>query len=228
MRTGFPLTLSLLLGGCHMGGIHMERTFEDDIHAVVIHLDSGSIDVHGGGEGPVWLDVDMGGVGQEVAGASVVDGVLVVDYRCGIACGGDIWLEVPSDVDVEVQLERGDIWLDHIDGTVRGRLGAGDFWASSLGSEDIAVAVGAGDVGIETTGAPLSLWADLGAGDASLSVKAGGYRLVDMDVGAGELWLDDVHEDADADGRIHVRAGAGAVWLSGDAGTAARDGEWDD
>jgi hypothetical protein len=225
MRTGFPLTLSLLLAGCHMGGIHVDKTFDDDVDAVVVLLDSGDIDVHGVDEGPTRVQVDVGGVGSEIQGMSLEHGVLTVDYRCGIGCGGDLWLEVPSHVDVEVQLERGDVWLDTIHGTVRGRLGAGDFWASSLGSSDVAVAVGAGDLGIETTGKPLSLWADLGAGDASLSVKAGGYRMVDMEVGAGELWMDDVYADEGAPGRIHVRAGAGAVWLSGDAGTAARDSD---
>lgn len=215
MRTGIPLTLSLLLVGCHAGGIHTERSFSDDIDRVVVLLDSGNIDVSGISGQPALARVDMGGVGTEVGGMSVDDGVLTVDYRCGVACGGYVWVEVPPHVGVEVQLERGDIGIDGINGDVRAMLGAGDLWTSSLGSRDIAVAVGAGDLDIDTTGKPLSLWADLGAGDASLTVPSGGYRMVDMDVGAGELSMDGVHEDGDSPGRIHVRAGAGAVWLHG-------------
>lgn len=216
MRTGFPLTLSLLLTGCHVGGLHTERSFPDDVERVVVLLDSGNIDVSGVPGRPAHVHIDMVGVGDEYSGMSVQDGVLTVDYRCGMACGGDVRVEVPPDVDVEVRLERGDIWIDSMDGEIRGTLGAGDLWTTSLGSRDIALAVGVGDLAVETTGEPLSLWADLGAGDASLTVPAGGYRLVDMDLGLGELWMDGVHEDRSAPGRIHVRAGVGVVWINGE------------
>lgn len=216
MRTGTPLTLLILLAGCHAGGVHTTRTFGEDIDRVVVLLDSGGVEVSGVAGQPTHVEVDMGGVGAAPAGMALEQGVLTVDYRCGVACGGDIWVEVPPGVAVEVQLERGDIGLDGLDGELRATLGAGDLWGTALGSRDIAVAVGAGDLGVETTGRPLSLWADLGAGDASLTVPLGGYRLVDMELGAGELWLDGVHADPEAPGRIHARAGAGAVWLHGE------------
>jgi hypothetical protein len=198
------------LAGCFVGGTHESFEVLEPIDHVEVRLGSGSIDVVAADTDAVSVHWELGGVSGSSPGHFIEDGVLVLDLYCQGACGGDVWLALPDAVDLDVELDRGDVLLHDLGGDVRVRLGAGDVMSGILYGDDIAVAVGAGDLSLDVDARPLDLWADVGAGDLYLGVPAGGY-VMDLDVGAGDLWLDGVYEDASAVSRLHAHTGAGAA-----------------
>ena len=66
------------------------------------------------------------------------------------------------------------------------------------------------------------LCVQLAAGEAALEVEPGGWDL-DLDVGAGELSVVDVHDDPDADRRICAVVAAGELSITGVSEEIAAD-----
>lgn len=207
------VVLFVPLAGCFVGGQSKSFEIGEPVDRVEVFLGSGDVDVFPSDGDRVSVDYDMGGVSGSLPGHRIEDGVLILDLRCDGACGGDVMVDVPHGVDVDVELERGDVLLSDLSGDVRVQVGAGEVHGGVFTGDDIAVAVGAGNVSLDVDARPVDIWVDVGAGDLYLGVPPGGY-VMDIGVGTGELWLDGVVEDTDAESRLHARTGAGAVLIS--------------
>lgn len=184
-------------------------TWGPGIERVVLDLGSGDADVMASGSDRTHLELDFGGVSMTDVGPERTGDTLRIDLRCDGVCGGDAVLEVPDDIEVEVQVHRGDLWVDGLTG---GRLdamvGAGDLTLEGLAVPRLGVAVGAGDgsVSLDEVGC---VHVQLGAGAASIDLPAGAYD-VDVSVGSGALDVGrGIVRDPDADQCVsgHVQAG---------------------
>jgi hypothetical protein len=216
-RTALRLMSALILplaAGCVVGEHHKSLVFDESIEGVAVLLGSGSVEISEARGSEASVEYDLGGVTVEPVGASVVDGVLIVDLVCEGVCGGDVWVEAPEGAWVKVELHRGDVALDALSGAVFAKVGAGDLEAMDLESADIALALGAGDVWVDTSVSGADVWVDVGAGDLDVTVPEGRY-LLDVDVGAGDLSMEGVINDPEGPGRIHAHTGAGSLWLEG-------------
>lgn len=144
--------------GCVVGG--GEQSFEvmEPVEAVHVELENGEIDIVAVDREGVFVDWEGGGISDEdLFTADVVDGALVISSTCTVACGGELYVEVPHDTDLCVQLA---------------------------------------------------------AGELSIEVEPGGWDL-ELDMGAGELSVVDVHDDPDADRSICAVVAAGELSVRG-------------
>jgi len=187
-----------------------------DVSAVVMDLGKGDVTVEVGPPGEVVVDIDMGGLTTNDLGPRLEGDVLYLEYRCGgvSICGGDLWVQVPPDMLVDVELGAGDLSVWELHGDVRAQLGSGDLTAELLHSEVVWLATGAGAVDAHFEEPPFDLHASVGAGDVWLTVPPGAYDL-DVDAGAGVVITDGIATDASSDRHITAQAGAGAVTVEG-------------
>jgi hypothetical protein len=105
----------------------------------------------------------------------VIDGLLVVDADCGLACGGDLRVTLPAGVPTFARLERGDLHIEQDEGV------------------DIDACVGAGDLHIYVPEGGYCLDLDAGAGSVDMDgiwqdEQAKGF--ISACVGAGDLQVE--------------------------------------
>jgi len=212
MRRGvWLLGLSICTGGCVVA---KEGTFfYDGIDRVEVELGNGDLAVVPSQSEETVLELSMGGVSMSPVGPEQRGRTLVVVLTCEGVCGGDVFLEVPDGLDLDLRVHRGDLSVDDV---VAGRLdlivGAGDLSGVGLDVGRLGVAVGAGDGDVQADVVDC-VWAEVGAGDGSVAVPAGDYR-IDADVGAGELDIDaGLRHAAQADRCIHAEVGLGTLDL---------------
>jgi len=187
-----------------------------DVSAVVMDLGKGDVTVEVGPPGEVVVEIDMGGLTTKDLGPRLENDVLYLEYRCGgvSICGGQLWVQVPPDVAVDVELGAGDLSVWELHGDVRAQLGSGDLTAELLRSDEVWLATGAGAVDAHFEEPPVDVHASVGAGDVWLTVPPGAYDL-DVDAGAGVVIMDGIAEDSSSGRSITAQAGAGSVTVEG-------------
>lgn len=173
------LTLSALplLGACVMGGGDRDWAFDaDDVTELSVEMGSGDLRIEPGEGNEIVVDWSGGGLGFDaVPTVEVVDGLLVVDADCGLACGGDLRIELPAALPTYARLERGDLRI------------------TQEAVVDIDACVAAGDLRIEVPEGGYCLDLEAGAGAVHMDgvwqddeAKAFIYGCV----GAGDLRVD--------------------------------------
>ena len=129
-------------------------------------------------------------------------------------CGADFTIEVPFDVDVEVDGDAGDIEVEDLAGNISLRTDAGDIMGSGLQPATVEVHTDAGDVALAFDTSPALVRAVSDAGDVAITVPEGEYR-IDTVTDAGDITLDGVLRNDRAVRRIVAETGAGDVAIRG-------------
>jgi hypothetical protein len=215
-RTGILLAPLLMGAGCVVAS-ESRFVVDEDVDAVVIVFENGDIEVRGDPDADeVLVEMEVGGLGFGDVGHFVNDGVLYIDGDCGRVslCGGRVEVTVPARVALDLELNAGDVEVDGVMGPLFASLGAGDFYARSLGGPEAVVLVGAGDLSMELAEPFRRLDVEVGAGAIDLEVPAGGYDM-DLDAGAGAVDTYGVSYDSQADAEIRASTGAGEISITG-------------
>lgn len=180
---------------------------------VEVQLTSGDLAVVRADGGEVVIDADFGGLSQPgTIGRYIDDGVLVIDYACTL-CGGDVEVQVPDGVPVDVTLTQGDLTLERLTGSVLANVQAGAIRGVDLAC-DAQVSTRAGAVELTYAFRPRQVLAETTFGSIDLTVPAGAYALeFGGHVGVVDLW--DVENDPSASSSLVAIAEAGAITIRG-------------
>jgi len=189
----------------------------DDIDTIVVRFENGDIEVRGDEYADeVVVDLEVGGLGFGDVGYTVDGGTLFIDGDCGRVslCGGDVIIQTPPGVALDIDLNAGDLSVDGIDGDVFVGVGAGDIELTDLRGSSVTALLGAGDAEIGLRDDFAALWVEVGTGSLELDVPAGGYRM-SLDAGAGDIDLEMVSDDSQAAASIDAYTGAGEIRIRG-------------
>ena len=168
-------------------------TISQPVDRIVVDVSSGDVKVVER-DGDITLSGAFGGAGHGPIHHEVDDGVLTIRYDCKL-CGGDLKIEAPSDVELDLRLGAGDLTVVDMGGTTDMRL--------EVGSVDASFRV-----------APDRIDVDVGTGAIELVVPAGGYAL-DVTADRGSVDLDGVHDDPASDEEIVAHTANGSVEVLG-------------
>jgi hypothetical protein len=151
-------------------------TIEEPVDRIVVDVSAGDVKVVARDNDDVRLSGAFGGAGHGPIDYDVTSGVLTIHYDCDL-CGGELKIEAPPEVELELELGAGD--LSVVD--MAGRTDA-----------DLRI----GQVGVSYVLAPESIDIVLGTGDIDIQVPAGAYSL-DLDADRGSIDVDDDVTDDD-------------------------------
>lgn len=207
------LALLPLLSGCVVAA-DTAFSIDEPIEGVVVELSNGDVQVHGHGGTATWVELDLGGLTARHVSHEVIDGVLWLSLDCGFTCGGDVLVEPPAGVWVDVRVDNGDVEISGIDGEVVASLGAGDLEAWELASPNTCLSTAVGSITAESTVAPESLVAQVGTGNVEMRVPDGAYAL-DLEAGAGSVETTGVAHDRRSPFSISARVSAGSIQVTG-------------
>lgn len=153
LPAALPVLLPLL-GACHIGGGEQVWDFPgQEVEGIDLAVVNGSIDAWPAEDGVLRVAWSGGGVGNHNLRPEPVlqDGVIVIDARCGEACGGDFEVWLPEGMDLSAQVDKGDVTVE--------LPGRADLRACvSIGAVTLTVPAGGWDL-------------DLGVGVGSLDVQ---------------------------------------------------------
>ncbi len=173
MRVLTPLLFAPLLTGCAVVSIEDGFVIDEPIDAVVVNLSNGEITLAGSARDQTTVEIDFGGLTFDQVGHEVVDGVLYVDFDCGITCGGELDLKVPPDAEIYVDVGSGAV-TTHFD----------------LAPPVLDVDLGAGDVDVYVPEGGYQLQLKAGAGSVETDGvwdEDGAGRLIAIHAGAGAI-----------------------------------------
>ena len=108
----------------------------------------------------------------------------------------------------------GDIDLADLAGDVNVDTGSGDITGERLQVTKFHGETGSGDLALELSNRPRSVWWSSGSGDVDVSVPAGAYAL-DLETGLGDIDLAGVRRDPAADATLRLHTGLGDITVAG-------------
>lgn len=108
--------LLLLLSACFVGGGERSWSLDPDASLVDVRLSNGSVSFEPGIEEEVFIEWSGGGIGNRKLWPEplLVDDTILLDARCGDACGGDIVIRMPPGMALSGSVERGDLLVEQI------------------------------------------------------------------------------------------------------------------
>ncbi|HEU4976672.1 MAG TPA: DUF4097 family beta strand repeat-containing protein [Baekduia sp.] len=186
------------------------------VDRIVVHADSGDVDLRAGLTGDVviarhdsWL-LDRPQVTETFA-----HGTLTIETRCGslqsvLRCRSDLQIDAPTDVDVVVRTDAGDVDLRGLAGRADVQTGSGDIRTHRLEPITLKAYTDAGDVSLDLFGQPTRTEAYSDAGDVHVTVPYGPYH-VDANTDAGSVKVEGVIRDDLAPQAIDAVTDAGDI-----------------
>jgi len=177
VKSAAPALAALLLSGCAIGG--GDRAWElpaQDLVGVELRLNNGSISALPGSDDTLRIEWSGGGVGNRRTFPSpvIINGVALMDARCGELCGGDLTVTLPAGLDLDATVAKGDIsaqLLERADLSTCVAAGSVDLIVPG-GLWDLSVDVGVGSITVDGVDhdpqAPFRIQACTGAGDVSI------------------------------------------------------------
>lgn len=168
-------------------------TVSQPIDRIVVDVSAGDVKVVAR-EGDVRLTGAFGGAGHGPISHEVTDGVLVVRYDCRL-CGGELKIEAPDGVALDLTLGAGDLSVVDMAGNTDANV--------DLGSVDVSYVI-----------APEWIDLQLGTGAIEIVVPAGGYAL-DVRTERGKVELDGVEDDPTSTNTIVARTANGSIDVFG-------------
>ena len=196
------------------------RTVSGRVERVIVHADAGDVRLEGSTEARVSVRTERRWLWRKPRVNAVQRGdVLELRGECPTTtvldrCSADFVVEVPFDVDVQVDGDAGDIEVNDLAGNIRLRTDAGDVTGAGLQPASVRATTGAGDIDLAFDTSPVFVDAFSDAGDVALAVPGGEYR-VDTATDAGDVMLEGVLRNDRALRRIVAETEAGDVNIRG-------------
>jgi len=232
------LTPALVLAGCFME-MHHDVGFEDieeDIHTVVIEVETGEVQLVPAQDGDTVVDWEVHW-SRRCPDIDVYtsEGTLYVRGHCPVGawnCGTDFRIQVPEGADVEAKVTTGELDLEGV-GSVYAELTTGELnirdatgdldldvttggiHAFDLTSEELRASLVTGSMELELD-APFDLVnAELVTGDITIAVPEGCYDM-ELDVLTGAVSTDGVSCDCEASSEIRAEVITGTIDIYGE------------
>lgn len=183
-------------------------TITEPVDRILVDISAGDVRVHSG-TGPVLLMGTFGGAGDEPLSHEVNDGILTVTYGCKL-CGGELTIEAPAEVALDLHLGAGDLTIDDMAGTVTADVNAGSAAVHRHGASSVDVSTNLGDAEFDFITPPPSLFVTMGTGSLDIGLPTGSYAL-DLDAGAGTVKIEGVSHDPESPSKITAAVGAGNI-----------------
>lgn len=179
----FPIVAAVLgaTGLASCTSVEYSEYYEvgEPIHAIVVHVDRGHLEVVGANIDVVTVERHIDGwEGNLDLETRVVDGVLYIDARCEgvLRCEVDSLITVPAGIDVEASVDLGDMTVTGLQGIADLSVNDGTLVAWQLAPIEGSLTVGVGSIDLEMLEeAPLSV--AIGQGNVAL---VGETALVDV------------------------------------------------
>lgn len=188
----------------------------DPVKRIEIHADHGDVDVRAGLTPAVVVDRrDAWLTSRPSVRVRVQGDTLMIDARCDgatafLRCSSDLSLAVPSEIDVAIRGGSGDVDLRGLRGRADIETDAGDIRTHRLEPVTLHATTKAGDVDLDVFGQPARVAAFSEAGDVSIVVPYGAYR-VQAETDDGEARVAGLLRDDLAPQRIEAVTDAGDV-----------------
>jgi Toastrack DUF4097 len=193
-------------------------TFNQPIHKVVVKGDAGNVRVVASDSGAVKVKETRRWVTSEPKPKrSLEAGVLRLEEACSgwiAVCETSYVIEVPRNLDVDIDVEAGDVTITGLSGAVSVRSDAGDVKGTGLAAARISADTDAGDVRLAFTTPPVSIDASTDAGDVDIDVPSSAYAL-DLDTDAGSTSISGIVRYDLAEHALKARTSAGDVTIRG-------------
>jgi hypothetical protein len=196
------------------------RRLSGRVERVIVHADAGDVRLEGSTEARVSVRTERRWLWRKPRVSAVQrNEVLELRGECPAAailerCSADFVIEVPFDVDVQVDGDACDIEVNDLAGNIRLRTDAGDIRGAGLQPASVRATTAAGDIDLAFDTSPVFVDAFSDAGDVSLAVPGGEYR-VDTATDAGDVMLEGVLRNDRAVRRIVAETEAGDVNIRG-------------
>jgi hypothetical protein len=230
----FLIALGMLPAlGCIEKHFSDEFDFENEtITHLVVRGDSSDIRVAPGRDDEALVDFDIDYRGRMPDYDADLNGsTLKVKLDCGFSCNGDIAIEVPSRVSVDISVDSGNIHIRDIEGNARLVADSGNITMTNLeGDLDLNVDSGniKGDVFSEVCDAdldsgnfsmrffevPRDLDLSADSGNIKVKVPSGDYN-ISTSVDSGNRDLDNVYDDPDSPNVIRASVDSGNIDIIG-------------
>jgi hypothetical protein len=169
-------------------------TIDEPVDRIVVDVSAGDVKVVER-DGPVRLTGAFGGAGHGPISHDVKDGVLTIRFDCKL-CGGELKIEAPGEVSLDLTLGAGDLSVVDMSGSTDADLEIGSVEASFVS-------------------APERIDIALGTGAIEIVVPAGGYDL-DVKTDHGSVDLDDVYDAPGATSAITAHTSNGSIDIIGE------------
>lgn len=192
---------------------------EAPVDRIAVEVAAGDVRVLAGPSKDVLLMGTFGGAGGRPLGHTVKDGLLTVSYDCRL-CGGELRIEAPPEVGLQLSLGAGDLTVQDMAGLLTAEVSAGSAALYRHQGTIVDLIADLGDAEIElehppdTATAPYSVEVEMGTGDLDLRLPAGAYDL-QLQAGAGEVSVDGVIDDPDSPHTIRAVVAVGSIEVSG-------------
>ena len=176
MRALHLVLFPTLLPGCMVVAIEDGFIVDEPVDAVVVELSNGELSVEGSTHDATVVEVEFGGLTFDDVGHEVVDGVLYIDFDCGVTCGGELELSVPADAE---------LYLDVGSGEVSARF--------DVAPPLLDIDLGAGDVNVQVPEGGYVLNLQAGAGSIETDGvwdEQGAAHLIAVSAGAGSIAIE--------------------------------------
>lgn len=235
MRTFLILTALLL--GCEAEPeiLTEEFTITDEVTRLDLDNGNGNIFINATAEDFVTVQAEHEGDDSEAV-PQVAGGILSLSTRCSTSDGPctihyTIW--VPEGVVVDAETTTGDIVLVGMGGDANLRTESGNveldtFTAdtllvevqsgptigSRLSAEETIVTSASGSIDLTYEQRPRVVEGTTSSGDITLAVPTGAYA-IEADAGSGDVEVDGLDDDPDADAELHAETAQGRIRLFG-------------
>jgi hypothetical protein len=213
----------LLLSGTAFGlseALHRDATTRtvlgNPVHRIVVRADSGDVDIRAGLTGDVVVTRrDAWVVNRPTVSERYADGVLTIRTRCGglksvLRCRSDLQIDAPTEVDVAVRTEAGDVDLRGLSGRADVQTSSGDIRTHRLEPVTVRALTDAGNVSLDLFGEPARTEAESNGGNVRVTVPYGPYH-VDANASAGNVKVEGLIRDDLAPQAIDALTNAGDI-----------------
>jgi hypothetical protein len=197
----------LILSGVAFGATEALRRSEttrtlvtSPVHKIVVHADSGDVDIRAGLTGDVVIQRDDAWlIDRPDVKESYRDGVLDIGTGCGhlkavLRCRSDVRIDAPPEVDVQIKTKSGDVDLRGLSGRADVETDSGDIRMHRLEPVTVRAMTDAGDVSLDLFGQPTRTEAKSDAGNVRVTVPYGPYR-VDANATGGNVKVEGLIRD---------------------------------
>lgn len=232
----FIALFSLGLGGCIKEYVEVDmELFDGSVDRIVLTVESGDLELHGEERQDIEVNSDLSWTGERpVTEVSIRDDVLYVWATCEsqMICSSSYSISIPSQLDADIEIERGGadvmgtdgelvlqlgsggLVLDDVGGEVAASVDSGGAEGSGLRAEWFYVDVGSGGADLSWSSAPREVEIEVSSGGADLEVPSGSYAVV-ATAGSGGAEIEGIELDPNSQRSIRVDVGSGGIELNG-------------